>query len=138
MSTYEKSCGAVVVTRLNQELRYVIIRSLAGDYGFPKGHCETGETEQETALREIWEETGLSVRLDPEFRYVDEYPIPGRPGVMKRIVYFLAAYEDQQIRYQVEELSWAGLMRYEEAMEAFQWESSRMILHAASDYLSNT
>jgi 8-oxo-dGTP pyrophosphatase MutT (NUDIX family) len=133
---YEKSCGAVAFTRTPDGIRYVIIQSLEGFYGFPKGHCEENETEEETALREIQEETGLTVRLIPGFRYVDEHPIPQKPGVIKRIVYFLAEYSDQKITYQKEELMNAQLMTFEQAMNAFQWESSKLILTEAKDYLS--
>ena len=134
--SYEKSCGAVVFTRKTTGVEYAIIQSLAGCYGFPKGHCEAGETEEETALREIREETGLNVRLIPGFRYVDVYPIPKKPGVMKQVVYFLAEYEQQDVHYQKEELSGACLMSYETAMNVFQWESSKLILNQANDYLS--
>ncbi len=59
----EKSCGAIVFTRKNGEIHYCVIRQTNGDYGFPKGHMEPEETEQETALREIFEEVGLKVQL---------------------------------------------------------------------------
>ena len=134
---YEKSCGAVVFTRINGEIRYVIIQSLEGYYGFPKGHMEAGETEEQTALREIYEETGLSVHILDAFRCVDEHSIPGKPGVMKRIVYFAAEYADQQLRYQPEELLSIALMSFDEAMNAFQWESSRKILQEVADFLGN-
>ena len=45
----ERSCGAVVFTRTEEEPMYVLVRSHKGHYGFPKGHMETGETEEETA-----------------------------------------------------------------------------------------
>ena len=132
---YEKSCGAVVFTRTGG-VRYVIVQSLEGYYGFPKGHCEGNETEEETALREILEETGLHVRILPGFRYVDEHTLPGRPGVIKQIVYFAAEFDDQDIQYQKEELLDARLMTFEEAMNVFQWESSKVILTEANNYLS--
>ena len=134
---YEKSCGAVVFTRDRGEVRYVIIESLEGYFGFPKGHCEAGETEQETAMREVLEETGLRVQILPGFRYVDEHPIPGKPGVIKQIVYFAAEYSDQEIRYQKEELRSARLMGFAEALDAFQWENSRVILREADQFLNN-
>ena len=133
---YEKSCGAVVFTRTAAGVEYVIIQSLEGYYGFPKGHCEAGETEEETALREVQEETGLKVTLIPGFRYEDVHAIPQKPGIMKQIVYFLAEYGHQDVCYQREELSGAFLMSYEAAMNAFQWESSKVILTKANDYLS--
>ena len=131
--TVEVSCGAVVFTRAAEGIRYVIIRSLEGFYGFPKGHMEMGETEQETALREIREEVGLKVRLLDGFREVHEYLMPKKPGAMKRVVYFLAEYEDQPIAPQAEELSQASLMTFEEAMAAFQFENLRELLQKAQN-----
>ena len=72
---YEKSCGAVVFTRVDGEIRYLLIKSLTGTYGFPKGHVEAGETEIQTARREIFEEVGLSVELLSGFRREDKYRI---------------------------------------------------------------
>ena len=132
---YEKSCGTVVFTRTDAGIRYVIIQSLEGYYGFPKGHCEMGETEEETALREVYEETGLRVRILPGFRYVDEHSIPNKPGVIKQIVYFAAEFDNQDIQYQKEELLDACLMGFDEAMQAFQWDNSKIILHQANDFI---
>jgi 8-oxo-dGTP pyrophosphatase MutT (NUDIX family) len=134
--TYEVSSGAVVFTREGGGLRYVIVRSLEGYYGFPKGHIEGKETEEEAAIREIREETGLSVRLVPGFRTIDEHSIPKKPDVVKWIIYFLGEYEGQEIRFQREELLEAPLLSYEEAMERFQFESSRRILKEANDFLT--
>lgn len=132
---YEKSCGAVVFTRTDAGIRYVIIQSLEGYYGFPKGHCEAGETEEETALREVYEETGLRVRIVPGFCYVDEHAIPAKPGVIKQITYYAAEFENQEIRHQKEELLDACLMEFEEAMQAFQWESTKTILGQANVFI---
>ena len=133
----EKSCGAVVFTREGDTVKYVIIRSPEGFYGYPKGHMEAGETEEQTALREIKEETGLSVTLLPGFRTEDSHALvrEGRPDVTKHIVYFLAEYNGQDLRAQEGEVSAIALMTYEEAMAAFQFESSRRILREASAYI---
>ena len=133
---YEKSCGAVVFTRTADGIEYVIVRSLEGFHGFPKGHCEAGETEEETALREIREETGLTVRIIPGFRLTDVYPIPKLPGTMKQVVYFLAEYEGQNLRYQKEELTGAYLMPFDAARDTLHWENSKLILTKANDYIS--
>ena len=47
---YEKSCGAVVFTRLNNNIKYILIQNLEGNYGFPKGHVEDGESEMQTTM----------------------------------------------------------------------------------------
>ena len=132
---YEVSCGAVVFTRRGDEVCYVIVQSLGGDYGFPKGHMEAGETEEETALREIWEETGLKPTLLPGFRETSEYPLPDKPGVMKRVVYFAARYQEQTLRFQPEELLGAQLLPYDAALHTLTFENSRQILRAAQAYL---
>ena len=64
----EKSCGAIVYTKESGNIKYVIIRSKEGIYGFPKGHIEENESETETALREVAEEVGLTVTLISKFR----------------------------------------------------------------------
>jgi bis(5'-nucleosidyl)-tetraphosphatase len=53
-----KNLGAIVYTRINNVIKYVLVQQLEGFYGFPKGHIEQNETEVETALREIYEEVG--------------------------------------------------------------------------------
>ena len=131
----EKSCGAVVFTRVNGEIRYVLAQNLEGYYGFPKGHMEAGETEKETALREIGEEVGLRPRLIEGFRTCAEHPLPNKPGVIKQVVYFLAEYENQEIAYQKEELLSAPLVSYEEAMELFVFENNKRILTEAHSFL---
>lgn len=133
----EKSCGAVVFTREHGEVRYVIICSKEGYYGFPKGHVEPGESERQTALREIKEETGLDVVLIDGFRTEDSHALvrEGRPDVTKHIVYFLAEYRDQLFRAQETEVSGIRLMTFREAMDAFQFESSRRILREAQCFL---
>ena len=105
---YEYSCGAVVFQRINGEPHYVLVRAKdqpMGCHGFPKGHMEPGETEAQTALREIYEEAGLRVRLLPGFRAVTEYPLPDKPDTRKRVVFFLAEYEGQETTVQESELA---------------------------------
>ena len=133
---YEKSCGAVVYTRIDGEIKYVLVQQLAGFHGFPKGHMEEGESEQETALREIYEELQLRPALIEGFVTIDEHAIPDKKDVIKQMVYFLAEYENQEIVFQKEELLSAPLVSYEEAMELFEYESSRRILTEAHTFLT--
>ena len=132
---YEKSCGAVVFTRMNNEIQYLLIRNLTGIYGFPKGHVEQGETEEQTALREVFEEVGLAVKLVSGFRCEDEHPIPQKENTMKQIIYFLGEYSNQEFTYQKEELTDALLTDYETAMTLFQFDSSKRILTEANNFL---
>ena len=137
--TYEYSCGAVVFTRIGGVPHYVLVRAKdqpEGCHGFPKGHMEPGETETETALREIYEEVGLRVRLLPGFRAVTEYPLPWPPDTRKQVVFFLAEYEDQQITIQESELASCVLAPWPQALELTEYADSRQILTQAHAFLN--
>ena len=134
----EKSCGAVVINREGGETRFLLIANPEGIWGFPKGHMEAGESERATALREIKEETGLSVSFIGDFRTTDEHALvrEGRPDVTKQITYFLAEYQNQVYHPQPGEVSQILLMTFQEALDVFQYESSRRILREAAEYLA--
>ena len=132
----EKSCGAVVFTRAGDEIQYVLAQSRGGIYGFPKGHMEAGESEQQTALREIFEEVGLRPTLLDGFRETEEYTLREKNGASKQVVYFLAEFSDQQIVFQERELRSAPRVNYESAMRLLQHESSRRILTRAHQFLT--
>ena len=131
----EKSCGAVVFTSDNNEIKYLIIEQLNGVVGFPKGHVEENETEEETALREVLEETGLHVRLIEGFRTEDSHPIPGT-DIQKFIVYFLAEYDGQTPVPQETEIGKICVVPFDEAMRLFNFESSKRILKEADEFLT--
>ncbi|MBQ9717662.1 MAG: NUDIX domain-containing protein [Clostridia bacterium] len=130
----EKSCGAVVFTCVGSEIRYVRAQSRAGHYGFQKGHVESGETEKETALREIYEEVGLCPVLLDGFREMSEYEIPSL-GIRKQVVLFLGYYESQEIIPQESELKKAVTVSYEEAMALLEHEDNKLILTSAEAFL---
>lgn len=132
---YEKSCGAVVYTKINNTIKYVLVQQLEGFWGFPKGHIEGNETEEETALREIYEEVKLKTDIQKGFRTVDEHVIPNKENVIKQIVYFCAEYYDQDIIIQNDELLRTSLVTYEKALQLLEFESSKSILKEANDFL---
>lgn len=65
----EKSCGAIIIHN-NQVL---LIQQNQGFWGFPKGHVEGEETEIETAIREVKEETNLDIVVDETLRFENRY-----------------------------------------------------------------
>lgn len=88
------AAGVLLMTR--EEPRQFLLMRHPGRWDLPKGHAEPGESPEQTALREMAEETGLDpsdVQLDPDFRFLIEYPVryPGDDAErLKRVHYFLA------------------------------------------------
>ncbi len=128
---HEKSCGAVVYTLENGQPRYLVLRFRHnGDYGFPKGHMEPGETERETALRELWEETSLRVRLREDCRQEVCYTMPN--GRRKTVVFFLGEFTGQSPAHcpGFEESEY-HILPYAEAWALLTHDTSRQILRGA-------
>ena len=134
---FQKSCGAVVFTRQDNKILYVIIRQTNGDYGFPKGHTEPGEDEKTTALREIREEVGITAEIRYGFRKETSYPFPNKPRVIKQVVYFLAEYAGQEIACQQSEVSAAYLLPFEQALELLTFRETKNILTEAHTLLTH-
>lgn len=79
-----RAAGGVVWRVEAGTLEIVLVhRPHYGDWSLPKGKAELGETDEETAQREVEEETGLLCELGPELpstRYRDRF---GRPKVAR-------------------------------------------------------
>lgn len=129
------SAGAVVFTRQAGEPRFVIVEHRDGHHGFPKGRVEPGEAQADAALREVREETGLRVRLLPDFCTAETYSLPDDPNVVKQVIYLLAEYEDQTVVPQESELLSAELLPFEDAVKTLDHESTRRVLREANEYL---
>lgn len=87
ISLFRKSCGVLPYRQSGTEREYLIVfEQYSQCWSLPKGHMEAGETEEETALRELFEETGLTARLDTSRSAVIEYPIS--PIARKQVVFF--------------------------------------------------
>ena len=131
----EKSCGAVIFREDGHNRRfYLILTSTKGHVTLCKGHVEKKETEHETAIREIMEETGLTVEFVDGFREVIAYS--PRPGHMKDVVFFLARGLDGGITCQPEEVADARFLPFDTAMERLTHSSDRETLEKAEAFLN--
>ena len=129
----EKSCGAVVWRRQNGQPQYLLIRHNGGHWSFPKGHVENNETEEQTAYREILEETGLTTEIDLSFRRVVTYS--PKIGVMKDVIFFLARPTGGTERPQEKEIAQLGWFDYAAARDIITFSTDTEVLDAAQDVL---
>ena len=85
-SLIRRACGVIPFRKTEEGVQYLLLLQTNGFWSFPKGHMEAFETEAETALRELNEETGLKGTLVPGFRELVSYPMEN--GRTKQVVVF--------------------------------------------------
>ena len=129
----EISAGAVLYTRKQDGILYLLIKDFHGNYGFPKGHLEEGETLKEAAQREILEEVGIKTEADTRFREDLHYIMPN--GIEKQAVYFVAEFSDQNYQRQEEEVDEIILLPYEKALETISFQNMKEVLTKADRYI---
>ena len=135
---YEKSCGAVVFAKDNDgEIKFLLVKSgTSNSVGFPKGHVEENETEAETAIREIYEETSLNVVLHSDFKEEYEYKIYGH--INKKVVCFLAEFNiSDKYKIRDSEILEQWLVPYDKAHELLTFNQAKNILKKAYEKIKN-
>ena len=134
---FESSCGAVVFRREDEQKKFLLIRNKrSAHWGFPKGHIEPGESNEQTAIREVLEETGINIRILPGFKKNSEYTIQGR--IEKSVSIFLAQTDDVDYTIQVEEIEECGWFSFADAMKTLNYDNDKRILEQAGQYLAET
>ena len=126
------SCGGVVIFRGKILLLYKNFRNRYEGLVLPKGTVEPGESFEQTALREVKEETGVEAHIN-EYVGKSEYSfnIPG--NVVKKEVHWYLMYSDSfYSRPQHEEYFFAsGYYKYIEAYHLLKFPNEKMILEKA-------
>ena len=106
LTTIVRAAGGIVVRGSGSELEVLLVhRPQYDDWTFPKGKVESGETDEECAVREIEEETGLRCSLGRELEPTSYPDAKGRPKV---------------VRYWVMEAV-AGTLRFDFEVDAARW-----------------
>ena len=85
MSEAIRAAGGLVCRRSDQGTAEVLVvhRPAYDDWSFPKGKLEPGEDEEDAAVREVEEETGLRCRLDRELETTRYRDARGRPKTVR-------------------------------------------------------
>ena len=112
--------------------RYIVEQSMMSLFPLEKpvyGAVEPGETESQTAEREVFEETGLRVKIDRRYRAENRYNI--RHDTQKLAVIFAAVTDQEQLNPQPEEIAEAVWVPVEQASARLTYERDRRILRDA-------
>jgi len=132
----ERSAGAILFQDGASGRRFLLLRYPAGHWDFPKGNIERGESEGQTVLREVREETGLDdVKLLDGFRMKIEYFYRRRgESVHKEVVFLLGETkkEDVKLSFEHREYRW---LNFSEALQSVTYKNSKRVLSQAQEFL---
>jgi len=140
----EKSAGVVIFRRKRGEIFYLLLHypalshRAAEDYwDFPKGHVEEGETLEETARREVEEETGLKdMKFIEGFKETIKYffYFQGK-RILKFVTFYLGETRAKRIKISSEHKGYKWLS-YEEAQSYLKFKNAKEILKKANEFIS--
>ncbi len=131
---YERSCGAVVYRKINDEYRFLLIKNKrSANWSFPKGHVELHETLEQTAKREVLEETGLHIKIHPGFKCRSDYSIQNR--IQKAVHIFVGTTKDTKTIIQPEEIDSFKWLMLDKAIKTLRFENDKAILQDAYNFL---
>src|SRR6185369_12786928 len=104
-----RAAGGVVSRRGERgEVEVLLVhRPHHGDWSFPKGKREPGETDEECALREVWEETGLRCAIGSELPEVCYRDARGRAKTVR--YWTMTADGDAEPRNEIDAVRWLGV-----------------------------
>jgi bis(5'-nucleosidyl)-tetraphosphatase len=134
----EKSCGAVIFKREKGQIVYLTVeyKIEKGYWGLTKGHVEPGETELETAGREIYEEVGLKdLTFFNGFR--TEISYQPKPDVTKLVVFFLAQAHNDRVEYHFNEHVDHRWLPYDEIIAQLTYDHDREVVIQAAKFLGD-
>jgi 8-oxo-dGTP pyrophosphatase MutT (NUDIX family) len=112
----EYSAGGVVFRPRTSGKGWDIVavqRARHSDWSLPKGHIEAGETREQTAIREVKEETGIDARILHPLGEVDYFFRTTGGGLVHKTVYhFLLEATSNKLNgpnWEVSEARWVDI-----------------------------
>ncbi len=139
---FEFSAGAIIYREQRGKRQFLFLKRDDGSLhritwlDTPKGRIEKGEHAHDAAIREIREETGLSVMLDPYFKEEIHYwYMDGKEKISKTVTHFLAKVPaDSNVKVSQEHAGFVWL-EFSQREKELKYPQSREILEKANDYI---
>ncbi|WP_297815610.1 bis(5'-nucleosyl)-tetraphosphatase [uncultured Lactobacillus sp.] len=130
----EYSAGAIIYRQQNNKREFLIVQSIVNNnWGFSKGHIEAGESSQQAAQREVFEEVHLKPKFDFDFSTTTHYFIPN--GNEKEVTLYLAFNSNGQVKIQKEEIKAFKWVDFNQAKKYLLGHGKMRMLKQANDYI---
>jgi NTP pyrophosphohydrolases including oxidative damage repair enzymes len=143
METYpkmntERSAGIITYHLAEGKPKFLLLHYQSGHWGFPKGHIEAGETEEQTALRELAEETAIDrVFLINRFKgNINYYFTQNKQTIYKEVIFFLAESPTKEVALCEEHIGFRWLT-YDMAIKALTFKNEQELLIKAENHIKN-
>jgi 8-oxo-dGTP pyrophosphatase MutT (NUDIX family) len=145
----EKSAGAIIYRKEDGKKYYLLLHYHSGHWEFPKGHIEGKESEEETVMREIAEETGIEdIKIIPRFKKYIKYffrqykenvseadrKAGKTPWVFKLVAFFIAETKTKEVKISSEHIGFIWLP-IEEAIKKTTFKNSKKLLREVNDFI---
>ncbi|WP_049999006.1 bis(5'-nucleosyl)-tetraphosphatase [Halococcus sediminicola] len=138
MAVEATSAGAILFRDTRGRREYLLLKSRPGDWEFPKGGVEGEEELQQTAIREVTEEAGISdFRLLDGFRREYDYVFQaGGETIHKTVHLFIAESEEAsaELSHEHRDHQWRD---YEQALNTITQDGPRDIFREAHDFIDD-
>lgn len=137
MARNEVSAGGVVY-RVDKDGVVVLVSKHSGYHKWvlPKGLVEKGESLEETAVREVEEETGIKAKIVSKIGEPEEYVYTlNGERIFKKVYYFLMEYQSgshESHDFEMEEVKWVPMA---EAIELMGYQGAKRVLDQAKQLL---
>lgn len=104
----DKSIGVILYYKFPRSLKFLILKHKKGHWSFAKGHRNKGETQLETAKRELHEEAGIDnvefiskkILLKESYSFNNK----SRDKVKKQVSYFIARSKTKKVKIDKREI----------------------------------
>ena len=133
---FEKSAGAVIFRQENKKAYYLLLYYPGGHWGFPKGNIEKGEKLEDTAKREVEEETGIKdLKFVEGFKEWIKYFYKLKDqNIFKIVTYLLAETKTKEVKISWEHQGFKWLP-YKKALEQLTFKNAKEVLKKANDFI---
>jgi len=133
------SAGIITYYIDSDQVLYLLLHHTAGHWDFPKGTMENNETKQEAAIRELYEETGLTSSVDNNFEEISNYTYTTHlnQSVPKTVYFFTGVVTTKEVILSHEHINYAWL-NFASALDQLTHERSKILLKKAHNYITNT